>query len=87
MLDHPPTRQVSDKVRPCNVSDDKGYLSLEVANQQTFEDLSGLVTVANVFERLGCVLAAYIEQDLLTTSVVKSYCQPKDHTPKCRGNR
>ena len=46
------------------------YLSLEVADQQAVEDLPGLITVANVLERLGCVLTADVEQDLFTTSVV-----------------
>lgn len=47
------------------------YLSLEVADQQTVEDLPGLIAVANVLERLGGILAAHVEQDLFTTSVVK----------------
>ena len=39
--------------------------------------------MADVFERLGCVLAANIEQDLFTTSVITSR-QPHDHMSEGR---
>jgi hypothetical protein len=44
------------------------YLSLQLANDQALEDLARFVAVTDVFERLGCVLTAYIEEDFFTTS-------------------
>jgi hypothetical protein len=46
------------------------YTALEVANKKALEDLAGLVTVADVFEGLGRVLAADVKEDFLTTGVL-----------------
>jgi hypothetical protein len=43
------------------------YLSLEVANQQSVEDLARLVAVAHVFECLCCILTSYVHEDFLAT--------------------
>ena len=45
------------------------YLSLQGADEQAVEDLARLVAVADILECLCCVLAAYIEQDFLSTAV------------------
>jgi hypothetical protein len=45
------------------------YLSLQVADEQTLEDLTRLVAVADIFKGLCRVLAAYVEEDFLTTAV------------------
>lgn len=44
------------------------YLSLEGTNQQSIENLTGLVTVADILESLGCVLTADVEENFLTTT-------------------
>ena len=41
----------------------------ELSDQQTLEDLACLVTVSDILECLGCVLASYIEENLFTTTV------------------
>jgi hypothetical protein len=46
----------------------KTYQALHSADQQTLEDLTGLITVADVLEGLCAVLASYVEEDLLTTT-------------------
>ena len=46
------------------------YAALEGSNKQALEDLAGLVAVADVFECLGRVLAADVEEDFLTTGVL-----------------
>lgn len=69
VLGHPPESYVSSGLHHYVVSENL-YLSLEIADQQTIEDFAGLITVADVLERLGCVLTADVEQDLFTTSVV-----------------
>lgn len=48
------------------------YLALQRANKQPIQDLARLVRVANVLKRLGAVLAADIEHNLLTTAVTMS---------------
>lgn len=48
----------------------KTYAALESADEQTLEDLAGLVTVADILECLGGVLATDVEEDLLTTGVL-----------------
>jgi hypothetical protein len=48
----------------------KTYQALHSADQQTLEDLTGLITVADVLEGLCAVLASYVEEDLLTTRVL-----------------
>jgi hypothetical protein len=45
------------------------YQSLQVADEQTLEDLARLVAVADVLEGLGGVLATDVEEDLLTTTI------------------
>lgn len=45
------------------------YLSLQLTDQKLVQSLACLVTVADVFERLGRILAADIEKDLLTTAI------------------
>lgn len=44
------------------------YLALQVADEQTLEDLARLVRVADILESLGRVLATNVEEDLLTTA-------------------
>lgn len=46
------------------------YTAHKVADKQALEDLAGLVAVADVFEGLGGVLAADVEEDFLTTGVL-----------------
>lgn len=45
------------------------YSSLQRTNQETFEHLSCLVTVANILKCLGCILTTYIYQDFLATTI------------------
>ena len=45
---------------------DKTYLTLQLSNEQRFQNLARLVAVSDVLKRLGRVLSADIEQDLLT---------------------
>jgi hypothetical protein len=45
------------------------YQALHAADEQTVEDLAGLIGVADVLEGLGAVLATDIEEDFLTTAV------------------
>lgn len=44
------------------------YHALEVTDEETVEDLAGLVRVTDVLEGLGSVLAGDVEEDLLTTA-------------------
>lgn len=46
------------------------YTALEGTDEETLEDLASLVTVADVFECLGGVLAADVEKDFFTTGVL-----------------
>ena len=46
------------------------YFALQVADQESVERFPGLVAVADILKGLGCVLAADVEEDFLTTSVV-----------------
>lgn len=45
------------------------YQALHAADKKTFEDLAGLIGVADILEGLGAVLATDIEKDFLTTAV------------------
>jgi hypothetical protein len=45
------------------------YHALHAADQETVEDLTGLVGVADILKGLGAVLAADIQKDFLTTAV------------------
>jgi hypothetical protein len=45
------------------------YLALQFTNEELVQGLSGLVTVADILESLRRVLAAHVEQNLLTTAV------------------
>lgn len=45
------------------------YQTLHSADEQTLEDLAGLIGVADVLESLGAVLATDIQKDFLTTTV------------------
>lgn len=47
------------------------YHALQLADQETVQDLTGLVTVSDIFEGLGAVLATDVEEDFLTTTVVE----------------
>ena len=49
------------------------YQALELTNEETVKDLSGLVTVANILESLGGVLTGDIEHNLLTTAISCQY--------------
>lgn len=44
------------------------YLSLQCSHEQRFQSLASLVTVADIFESLGCVLSGNVQQDLLTAA-------------------
>ena len=46
------------------------YQSLQVADEETLEDLARLVTVTDILKGLGGVLAADVEKDFLTATVV-----------------
>jgi hypothetical protein len=46
------------------------YAALEGSDKKALEDLAGLVAVADVFERLGRVLAADVEHHFLTAGVL-----------------
>jgi hypothetical protein len=46
------------------------YTALQVADEKALEDFAGFVTVADVFEGLGRVLATDVEEDFLTTGVL-----------------
>lgn len=48
-------------------------LALENTNLQSLENLAGLVAVADIFEGLGGILTADVEEDFLTTTNPK--CQ------------
>ena len=43
--------------------------TLQLANQQTLENLSRLVAVSDIFESFGRILSADIEKDFLATAV------------------
>lgn len=45
------------------------YQTLHSADEQTIEDLAGLIGVADVLEGLGAVLATDVQKDFLTTAV------------------
>lgn len=45
------------------------YHALHAADEESVEDLTGLVGVADILEGLGAVLATDIQKDLLTTAV------------------
>ena len=49
---------------------DTTYQSLQVADEETLEDLARLVTVADILKGLGGVLATDVEEDFLTAAVV-----------------
>jgi hypothetical protein len=49
----------------------KTYLALQVPNDQARQDLSCFVAVPNVFEGLGGVLPADVEEDFFAASVVQ----------------
>ena len=49
------------------------YQTLHSADEQTIEDLAGLIGVADVLEGLGAVLATDVQKDFLTTAVAN--CQ------------
>lgn len=44
------------------------HQTLELADEETVEDLSGLITVADILESLGGILTGNVEHDLLTTA-------------------
>lgn len=44
------------------------YLALQLANKQTIQDLSRLVTVTDILERIGCILAGYIKEHFLSAA-------------------
>ena len=44
------------------------YQTLKLTNQKTVENLSGLVTVADILESLSGVLTGNVEHNLLTTA-------------------
>ena len=46
------------------------YLSLQLSNQQSLQDLSRLVTVSDILESLGGILSAYVEQDFLSSAAI-----------------
>lgn len=46
------------------------YTALKSADEEALEDLAGLVAVADVFEGLGGVLAADVEEDFFTAGVL-----------------
>lgn len=50
----------------------KSYLSLQSSDLQAVQDLSGLVTVTNILERLGGILTGNVQQDFLTTTRLKA---------------
>lgn len=61
------------------------YLALQRANKQPIQNLTRLVRVTNVLKRLGAVLAADIEHNLLTTAVIVSaYAQHVALDPSLR---
>lgn len=45
------------------------YLSLQRSDEKGLQSLAGLVTVADILERLGGVLSGYVQKNLLTTAV------------------
>lgn len=45
------------------------YLSFQRADEEGFQRLAGLVAVADILERLGCVLSGHVQKNLLTTAV------------------
>jgi hypothetical protein len=49
----------------------KSYQSLQVADEETLEDLAGLVTVSDVLKGLGGVLATDVEENFLTATVCR----------------
>jgi hypothetical protein len=56
----------------------RAYLSFQSADEKTFEDFSCFVAVADIFESLGCVLAANIDEDFFTTSVMQPLIPDQD---------
>ena len=46
------------------------YTALKSADEEALEDLASLVTVADVLEGLGGVLAADVEEDFFTAGVL-----------------
>ena len=48
---------------------DKTYHALQDADLELGESLAGLVTVSDILESLGCVLATNVKEDLLATTV------------------
>ena len=44
------------------------HQTLKLTDEETVEDLSGLVTVANILESLGGILTGNVEHYLLTTA-------------------
>ena len=45
--------------------------SLQVTNEETVEYLSCFITVSNILEGFGCVLTAYVQENLLSTTARK----------------
>lgn len=63
------------------------YLSLQRSDEKGFQSLAGLVTVADILERLSGVLSGYVQKNLLTTAVELSVLSD-DRTHKiAEGNR
>lgn len=44
------------------------YLPLQLADQQSLQNLPRLIAVSHVLECLRCILAAYIEEDFLAAA-------------------
>lgn len=65
------------------------YLSLQGSHKQRFQSLASLVTVADIFESLGCVLSGNVQQDLFTTAAETEYYQyiGRHKHAICRGEK
>lgn len=59
------------------------YLSLQLADEQAFQDLARLVAVADVLEGLRRVLATDVQQNFLTTAVITSSAHPCHEECNC----
>ncbi len=59
----------------CAIREEKTVLethhSLKAANKETIQYLSRFITVSYIFEGFGCVLTAYVQEDLLSTAARK----------------
>ena len=58
----------------CQIREKTGletHHSLKVTNDETLEYLSCFITVSYIFEGFGCILAAYVQENFLSTAARK----------------